>query len=99
MKLEMEKKETYGFEGTRDPIKFLNDLAKKAKISSANNENQVQQVSSINQPIDDEPDLLVAIQPVNTVQAVSLYDAISSSIKRFIISINTTIVGIMECIK
>lgn len=64
------KEETYGFEGTRDPIKFLNDLAKKAKISSANNENQVQQVSSINQPIDDEPDLLVAIQPVNTTQTV-----------------------------
>ena len=72
------KEETYGFEGTRDPIKFLNDLAKKAKISSAkkakissaNNENQVQQVSSINQPIDDESDLLVVIQPVNTVQAV-----------------------------
>jgi len=64
------KKETYGFEGTRDPIKFLNDLAKKAKISSANNENQAQQVSSINQPMDDEPDLLVAIQPVNTTQPV-----------------------------
>jgi len=72
------KEETYGFEGTRDPIKFLNDLAKKAKISSAkkakissaNNENQVQQVSSINQPIDDESDLLVVIQPVNTVHAV-----------------------------
>ena len=64
------KEETYGFEGTRDPIKFLNDLAKKAKISSANNENQAQQVSSINQPMDDEPDLLVAIQPVNTIQPV-----------------------------
>lgn len=58
------------FSGTVDPIKFLNDLAKKAKISSANNENQVQQVSSINQPIDDEPDLLVAIQEVNTIQPV-----------------------------
>jgi len=43
---------------------------KKAKISSANNENQAQQVSSINQPMDDEPDLLVAIQPVNTIQSV-----------------------------
>lgn len=59
------------FSGTVDPIKFLNDLAKKAKISSANNKNQVQQVSSINQPIDkDEPDLLVAIQEVNTTQPV-----------------------------
>lgn len=60
-----------GFNNTVDPVEFLNDLAKKAKISSANNKNQVQQVSSINQPIDkDEPDLLVAIQEVNTTQPV-----------------------------
>ena len=58
------KEETYGFEGTRDPIKFLNNLAKKAKISSANNENQVQQVSSISQPMDDEVDTILAIQPI-----------------------------------
>jgi len=67
------KEETYGFEGTRDPIKFLNDLAKKTNISSSTTStspnitptgNQTLNASRLNQSFDDEEGLLVAIQPI-----------------------------------
>jgi len=67
------KEETYGFEGTRDPVKFLNDLAKKANISSSTTPtsanitptgNQTITADVIGQSSDDEEGLLVVVQPI-----------------------------------